>query len=41
MNEQATAEIRELTAAELNEISGGEIDGGIDMDPVVKPPQPI
>jgi hypothetical protein len=34
-------EIRELTVAELNEVSGGGIDGGIDRDPVVKPPQPI
>ena len=41
MNEQATTEICELTAAELNEVSGGGIDGGIDRDPVVKPPQPI
>jgi hypothetical protein len=33
--------IRELTAAEVNEVSGGGIDGGIDRDPVLKPHQPI
>jgi hypothetical protein len=41
MNAHEATGIRELTAAELNKVSGGGIDGSIDRDPVVKPPQPI